>query len=96
MGKARHNRTPRCYFAMKHMSHNSSCGTPLEEWVRVEGENGKMSEKHCPNCIKLKVRDCLICSKKFQPGCRIRFTCMECNANTRNKFDENTLVPKRY
>jgi hypothetical protein len=58
---------------MKH-SEVMACGTPRELYVRPV-EDGP---KKCPLCLPLKRRRCIKCNNRFQPGCRLLFTCKDC------------------
>lgn len=48
------------------------CGTPPDFYVA----------NSCPNCDKMKTRECLKCNKSFEPGCKVRFTCPDCYTST--------------
>lgn len=54
----------------------SACGTPSDEWVRIEGHEFKQ----CPSCWKLrdKKRKCLACGAPITPGCKIGWHCAPC------------------
>ncbi len=65
---------------------NIKCGMP-EDWF-VRDKNGK---KVCPECLKLSLKKvrCMgaDCKKMFYPGCKIRFHCLRCFSNNKNKYD---------
>lgn len=89
-------RDGRSYIALKHMANSSACGTPLEDWISIEESDGTIIPKHCPHCARLKQKKCLTCDRTFQPGCKLRHTCVECYLNNCKKLDLDSIHTLKY